>query len=101
MNDAGEGEPAVAGNVTPPVANLVPDTDKATLPGELDTATFPKFKSTVFVIVMGITTLADTVADADACENAVELYSRNRISGRIEVKTYFMVKRIGVHNDTL
>ena len=57
------------GKVTPPVGVLVPVTEIATLPGADETATLPKFRSTVFVIVIGVIIVADELAVAVACAN--------------------------------
>ena len=64
------------GKVTPPVGVLVPATEKATLPGAEETATLPKFRSTVFVMVIGVIIVADELAVAVACANKLNGHKR-------------------------
>ena len=62
--------PVVAGRVTPPAPPVVrvPPGASTTVPAVVaDTATLPKFMSTVFTIVIGVMMFAEQDAVADAC----------------------------------
>ena len=61
--------PVVAGSVTPPAPPVVrvPAGASIAVPAVVaDTATLPKFMSTVFTIVIGVMMLAEAAAVADA-----------------------------------
>jgi len=69
VNEAAATVPVTAGNVMPPVNVLVPAGANTTVPAVPATATLPKFMSTVLVILIGVTMVADAVAVAVACAN--------------------------------
>jgi hypothetical protein len=54
--------PSAAETVTPPVADLVPAGSNTTVPAVVFTATFPKSKSSVFEMVIGVTIVPEAVA---------------------------------------
>ena len=70
--------PAVAGKVTPPVIVLVPAGAKTTVPAVPATAKLPKFISTVFEMLIGVTIVADAVAVAVACAKEEEVAPDNK-----------------------
>jgi hypothetical protein len=65
VKDAAETVPVFTGIVTPPVELLVPAGVKVTVPKEVPTATFPKFISTVLVMVKGAIRVIEAVASAE------------------------------------
>jgi hypothetical protein len=63
----------VAGSVTPPVEVLVPAGSSTTVPPDpAETATLPKFISTVLLILMAVRILAVAVAVAVAWADAAD-----------------------------
>ena len=59
--------PVTVGRVTPPVSEREPAGVNTTVPAVALTATFPKFMSTVLLMAIGVTIVADAVAVADTC----------------------------------
>jgi hypothetical protein len=89
VNEAAATVPVVAGRVTPPVNVRVPAGARMTVPAVAFTATLPKFISTVFEIVIGVTMVADVVAVAETCAKDFPAYPNIR---RIKiVAIFFMV----------
>jgi hypothetical protein len=59
------------GRVTPPVSERDPAGVKTTVPAVALTATLPKFISTVLLIAIGVTMVADALAVAETCANVL------------------------------
>ena len=75
MKLAAETLPVVAGSVTPPAPPVVrvPAGASMAVPAMVaETATLPKFISTVFAIEIGVTIVAEDAAVAVACANELE-----------------------------
>lgn len=78
--------PAVVGSVTPPVAErTAPGVMTTVPPVAVWTATLPKFMSSVFEMLMGVTMVAEALAVADVCANTPAADAVKRISRSIDL----------------
>ena len=86
--------PVVAGSVTPPAPPVVrvPAGARTAVPAVVaETATLPKFISTVLVIVIGVMMLAEADAVAVACANeAVDAQPNTTTDAAIALMMFFI-----------
>jgi hypothetical protein len=83
--------PAAAGSVTPPVTVRVPAGASITVPPvAVCTATLPKFMSTVFVMLIGVTIVAVDVADAVACAKELDADAISTTAVAINLVLFFI-----------
>ena len=87
--------PVVAGSVTPPAPPVVrvPAGARTAVPAVVaDTATLPKFISTVLVIVMGVMMFAEAEAVAVACaKEEVEVADKAITAAAITFAMFFIL----------
>ena len=93
LNEAAVTVPVTAGRVTPPVFVRVPAGARTTVPAMVGlTAMLPKFISTVFVMAIGVITVAEVVAVAETWANVlIEIAIMAMVSAKILVVFFIAV----------
>ena len=94
MKEAAATVPVVEGSVTPPAPPVVrvPAGANTTVPAvAAETATLPKFKSAVLVIVMGVMMVAEAAAVAVACAKEEEVAVRTTAAVTIAFTKFFIL----------
>jgi hypothetical protein len=91
LNEAAVTVPVVAGRVTPPVRVRVPAGVIITVPAAVLTATLPKFMSTVLLMAIGVTIVADALAVAETCAKVLMEIPRSNMARAMILICVFMV----------
>jgi hypothetical protein len=83
--------PDTVGSVTPPVSEREPAGVNTTVPAVALTATLPKFMSTVLLIAIGVTIVADADAVAETCAKVLMEIPMSKIARAMILICAFMV----------